>query len=92
MARYIDADMLQDRMIYYYEHNGESDKEHYAYSVALRETRNAPTADVVEVNHGKWINTGSTQICSVCKEEQYGFDTGRYYCPNCGAKMDGGKI
>ena len=50
-----------------------------------------PSADVVEVKHGHWIWTGSCQICSICDEEQYGVDTGRYYCPNCGAKMDGKK-
>lgn len=41
------------------------------------------------VKHGHWIWTGSCQVCSICDEEQYGVDTGRYYCPNCGAKMDG---
>lgn len=43
----------------------------------------------VEPKHGHWIWTGSCQVCSICDEEQYGVDTGRYYCPNCGAKMDG---
>lgn len=38
--------------------------------------------------HGQWIDTGSGQECSVCGEIQYGYDSGRYYCPNCGAKMD----
>ncbi len=40
------------------------------------------------VKHGHWISHGSYFTCSVCGEEQYGVDTGRYYCPNCGAKMD----
>lgn len=40
------------------------------------------------VRHGKWISHGSYFTCSVCGEEQYGIDTGRYYCQNCGAKMD----
>lgn len=40
------------------------------------------------VKHGHWISHGSYFTCSVCGEEQYGIDTGRYYCPNCGAKMD----
>ena len=49
----------------------------------------APIVEAEPVRHGKWIWTGSCQVCSICDEEQYGVDTGRYYCPNCGAKMDG---
>ena len=45
-------------------------------------------ADVQPVVHGEWRDTGSGQECSVCGEIQYGYDTGRYYCANCGAKMD----
>ena len=43
------------------------------------------------VRHGRWIDTGSGQECSICKEIQYGYDSGRYYCPNCGTVMDGGQ-
>ena len=46
------------------------------------------TVDVEPVRHGHWIDNGTFFTCSVCKEEQYGVDTGRFYCPNCGAKMD----
>lgn len=45
-------------------------------------------ADVVPVVHAYWRDTGSGQECSACKEIQYGYDTGRHYCANCGAKMD----
>ena len=48
-----------------------------------------PTID--PVRHGRWIDTGSGTECSVCMEIQYGYDSNRNYCPNCGAKMDGGK-
>ena len=60
---------------------------------------NAPTIDAEPVRHGRW---GETQVigydgihpvygkpCSKC-----GYETELYkpnYCPNCGAKMDGGK-
>lgn len=50
---------------------------------------NLPPADVIPVVHAYWRDTGSGQECSACKEIQYGYDTGRHYCPNCGAKMDG---
>lgn len=59
-----------------------------------------PTADVQEVKHGKWIDREAVlgyevYQCSVCKEE-YCFEIGSpqengyNFCPNCGAKMDGG--
>ncbi len=37
---------------------------------------------------GWWIDTGSGQECSECHEIQYGYDSGRFYCQNCGAKME----
>lgn len=60
-----------------------------------------PLADVEEVKHGEWkIKTDDYDcqymMCSCCKEEFYPVDedtvdTTPNYCPNCGAKMDGGK-
>lgn len=47
----------------------------------------APAADVAEIRHAHWRDTGSGQECSLCKEIQYGYDNGRRYCQNCGAKM-----
>ena len=38
--------------------------------------------------HALWLDTGSGQECSNCHEIQYGYDTGRFYCANCGARMD----
>lgn len=48
-----------------------------------------PTADVVEVKHGKWLNIIFTQryICSLCGNEIY-FGKAKF-CSECGAKMDG---
>ena len=55
---------------------------------------NAPSADVAPVRHGEWeIVVGSNgkeyMVCTCCRVSQ---DlTGVFtYCPNCGAKMDGG--
>lgn len=39
---------------------------------------------------GHWIDMGSGQGCSECREIQYGYDSFRYFCANCGAKMEGG--
>ena len=54
----------------------------------------APTADVVEVKHGRWINRrfGSADvICSECRTLETNRDSNykSRFCPNCGAKMDG---
>ena len=48
-----------------------------------------PTAEVVEVKQGKWVNIMFTQRyrCSLCGNEVYfGKDK---FCSECGAKMDG---
>ena len=50
--------------------------------------------DVAEVVHGQWIEKpyllGTTRYCSHCGQN-YGMPHGVFnYCPNCGAKMDGG--
>ena len=66
----------------------------YRYLVSIKndyERRHSkpalPSADVAPVVHAYWRDTGSGQECSACKEIQYGYDTGRHYCANCGAKM-----
>lgn len=49
---------------------------------------NIPSADVAPVRHGRWEEYEKIWWCSEC-----GFETGlRWdYCPDCGAKMDGGE-
>jgi hypothetical protein len=56
-----------------------------------------PTADVVEVRHGRWLSTniptmfsGVIHECSLCKAKdgEHSQILG-YYCWRCGAKMDG---
>ena len=50
-------------------------------------------ADVEKVRHGQWAHKNDEMICSVCGNEAL-MDEVYYessYCPDCGAKMDGGK-
>lgn len=67
-----------------------------------RNIKNMPAADVAEVVHGEWLradddwNSLTTIQCSLCSEE-WCFETdddvsllNYKYCPNCGARMDGG--
>ena len=60
---------------------------------AKRVLADMAAADDAKVGHGKWGDNGIAGSmlvkCSVC-----GLDCGANsfsYCPNCGAKMDGGK-
>ena len=53
-----------------------------------------PRVDAVEVTHGKWIDEYPYVRCSECNAEWINCRTDNepkmfYYCPNCGAKMDG---
>ena len=64
----------------------------------------APAADVAPVQHGRWIMKktsagASYTVCSYCNasvkyNDEYGTVimnlNGANYCPNCGAKMEGG--
>lgn len=105
-AEYLDRSSLVARMKYYEKHTTEESGEHYAYSVALREIRNAPAADVAEVAHGRWILhhtvTGNpyTECSNCCTNVVVKTDKGTFakldmrgmpYCPFCSAKMDGGE-
>lgn len=61
----------------------------------LTEIEFSPTADVVEVKHGKWekktfIIFDSEKVGYHCSECNTTWDVNTNYCPNCGAKMDGG--
>lgn len=77
------------------------------WNAAVKILKEAPAADVQEIKHGKWIETqeplGWCDVdcaeCSACHEswiidEDSSIDDYEcmwHYCPNCGAKMDGGK-
>ena len=63
-----------------------------AFDDAMSYIEDAPTADVVEVKHGMWLHKNGEMICSVCGGEAL-MDEVYYespFCPDCGAKMDGG--
>ena len=52
----------------------------------------APAEDVVPVRHGKWTHKPDVYgvvYCSECNYELHANSTS--FCPNCGARMDGGK-
>ena len=75
---------------------------HHWAGECLRDCKEAidsiPTADVAPVVHGRWeyiqqtLNTLSQLRCSFCGwwSLDPSIDGAYNYCPNCGAKMDGG--
>lgn len=89
MSRYIDADKLIKSIPPY---RGEYPVMMKAVWAAIDAT---PTADVVEVRHGKWVKTNSRlaeMTCSLCGFTYYGEhdeECMSNFCPECGAKMDG---
>ena len=58
-----------------------------------------PSADVAPVRHGRWVDNHCTacgmmpmgdEMWELCDFEPPRFEKFMDYCPNCGAKMDGG--
>ena len=64
-----------------------------AWDSAVDALRYAPAADVAPVVHGRWITYAGKDTCSRCRATALEADAHLrfYYCPNCGAKMDGGE-
>ena len=75
------------------------------WNTAIQIINEAPAADVAPVVHGKWLNFYNDFSCAECdrcgtifevtdNETDEGlwnaFKLSYKYCPNCGAKMDGG--
>ena len=66
-----------------------------AWDSAINALRNAPSADVAPVVHGRWEAKGyvcgeSEFECSVCHKTEWRTSISRFrWCPFCGARMDG---
>ena len=63
-------------------------------AIDIKDVDAIPAADVAPVRHGRWE---CGKPCPVCGENRFkGLDADIWadweppYCPNCGAKMDGG--
>lgn len=94
MARYIDADLIFPEM------ESKFDMQELYLPVHFQELimDEIPTADVVPIHHGHWIEEYDcgyiTPHCSECGETALTKEETSYdyvyssYCPHCGAKMD----
>ncbi len=103
MAEYIDKEVLIADLEERYCKPCESEKKDYNHTKCrvcwvddlIGEIDSAPAADVAPVMHGEWEYIGTDKMgnvfrCSNCAN-RIGLDKETDYCPNCGAKMDGGK-
>ena len=91
MAEYIKREYAVDAVLDVYYDTPDIDLSGEKFEAAIRKIQ---AADVAPVRHGEWeIVVGSNgneyMVCTCCRVSQ---DlTGVFtYCPNCGAKMDGG--
>lgn len=106
MPRYIDADALYDRfqnLACDDWNQGTGTTWANAYAEAADVVDDMPTADVAPVRHGEWIY-GEDEFgidgyrCDKCgffvpwnyASKNISYIKDYHYCPNCGAKMDGG--
>ena len=99
MAEYIEREALLKHLGVRWkvlrEENGWLDQYAGGFGDAVDEVEYFDTADVVEVRHGEWVDTGILELdtiyggwkCSVCGDIVCGSKPN--YCGNCGAKMDG---
>lgn len=100
MAEYIERGALMQFPIRRDHYDRENGNEHFINGIesVLEYAENLPAADVAPVVHGRWeyiqhtLNTLSQLRCSFCGwwSLDPSIDGAYNYCPNCGAKMDGG--
>lgn len=103
MPRYIDADALTEKLSSFSMTitRFRSGKGILFYWIMvylkkiLQIVNEAPTIEAEPVRHGEWIDgkpfTNSRwKVCSECHRSAPCPNGGENYCPNCGAKMDGG--
>ena len=101
MAEYIEREAISEEIRKYYYKNPPNFSYGEGFDRGLdraqRAILDAPAADVVPVRHGRWEKQRGLYSCSECGMTcpyDVQADVIEYwacsYCPNCGAKMDGG--
>ncbi len=96
--RLIDADALKRDICKYCNDVYSDDPCEPSDCEHMRIIDSQPTIDAVEVVHGRWVKKTEDcfwyYACSECGNpvpiSQWGNDLFSSYCPNCGARMDGG--
>lgn len=89
LAEYIERDALLDDISAAVKHRGMGE---IIGKTLMRYVKRQPAADVAPVVHGWWVDAGrGIKACSNCNHGiKEHMACANHYCPNCGAKMDGG--
>lgn len=97
IAEYIERGALMQFPIRRNHYDRKNGNEHFINGIesVLEYAENLPAADVAPVRHGRWLQkkhkifgNAYDYVCSECGCD---YALAEYnYCPNCGAKMDGG--
>ena len=99
MAEYIERGALMQFPIRRNHYDRKNGNKHFINGIesVLEYAENLPAADVAPVRHGRWIDKGEYAVCTECggrSGTQYDgvepIPLMTQFCPNCGAKMDGG--
>lgn len=96
MTEYIERESLYEKAYWHGEHPDVGNPfPDGVDAIDIKDVDAIPAADVAPVRHGRWVpafHVGDCCYrCSECQflRDAYLLDIGKY-CPNCGAKMDGG--
>ena len=90
MAEYIERESVMKAFADYVWNSNHSDLVPAPqWNHAVEIVRDTPAADVVEVRHGHF-GKHTSPFTAPCSECGTSMNTHWQYCPNCGAKMDGG--
>lgn len=95
---YIERNDVMDRITFCRMEDPETKVERVTGVVRTKDILAIPAADVVEVKRGRWVHTDEALTLDAkdeCSECSFHTVIRRNlsrlaYCPNCGAKMDGG--
>lgn len=92
--RLIDADELLLRYSNSEDVPTATPEEHNVYIAAVMDFFNhvgaSPTIEAEPVRHGEWCREEEYGVFWVCDQCGFASEYKDNYCPNCGAKMDGG--
>ena len=100
MAEYIDREALYEKAYWHGEHPDVGNPfPEGVDAIDIEDIDAIPAADVAPVRHGRWIERksfhaegGIVAKCSACQKDVQYLGNPLNFCPNCGAKMDEGKV
>lgn len=96
MTEYIEREALYEKAYWHGEHPDVGNPfPDGVDAIDIEDVDAIPAADVAQVRHGRW--TDGDPYCPICRKNKFvGLDADIWadwkpsYCPNCGARMDGG--